>query len=259
MESDEEEEYSNISGHPRGNTNEQEPKSDTNKEVKRKTIPNEKWSKELNARKINYNKLNEIIANYLFVQAYCHPLKKFISESKIKYNFDENLLNKRYLIRSLIMKNKIDQAIEEINSLNKNILKENKFLYFILQRQILINYIQKDQINEALYFAKKVLMPIAEGDNFLFKQLERTMGLMAYGSINDSPEKELISEKFLEKIASKTNLIILNYLKSDKKINFNLETIVQLMNFNQNELKKEIDFPLIKATSPLTFTKVNNN
>ena len=83
------------------------------------------------------------------------------------------------------------------------------------------------------------------------------MGLMAYENINDAPEKELVTDKFLEKIASKTNLVILNYLSKDKMINLNLEMLIKLMNFTQNELKNEIDFPQITSISPLMFSVVN--
>ncbi len=257
MESEEEEEYSNVSVHLPENLGEIENKINLNNDLKKKSISNEKWFKELNSHKINKDKMNMIIANYLFVQGYCLPLKKFIEETKIKFDFDEKLLNKRYLIRQLIAKNKIREAVNEINSLNKDILKENKIIYFVLQRQILINYIQENNLTEALYFAKNTMLPLVEGDNFLYKELEKTMGLMAYENINDIPEKEIITEKFLEKIASKTNLVILNNLSRDKIINLNLEMLIKLTKFTQNELKEEIDFPQITSFSPLLFSVVN--
>ena len=257
MESEEEEEYSNISAHLQDNMGDLENKLNLNSEIKKKSITNEKWFKELNSHKINKDKMDQIIANYLFIKGYCIPLKKFISESKIKFDFDEKLLMKRFLILQLITKNKIEQAIDEINSLNKNILKENKIIYYILQRQILLNYMQDNKIHDALYFAKNTLLPLVEGDNLLYQDFENTIGLMAYENINESPEKDIVSDKFLEKIASKTNLVILNYLSRDKMMNLNLEMLIKLMNFTQNELKNEIDFPQITSISPLTFSIVN--
>ena len=257
MESEEEEEYSNISAHLQDNMGDLENKLNLNNEIKKKSITNEKWFKELNSHKINKDKMDLIIANYLFIQGYCIPLKKFISESKIKFDFDEKLLMKRFLILQLITKNKIQQAIDEINSLDKNILKENKIIYYILQRQILLNYMQDNKLHEALYFAKNTLLPLVEGDNFLYQDFENTIGLMAYENINESPEKDIVSNKFLEKIASKTNLVILNYLSRDKMMNLNLEMLIKLMNFTQNELKNEIDFPQITSIAPLTFSIVN--
>ena len=257
MESDEEEEYSNISAHLPDNMGDLENKLNLNNEIKRKSITNEKWFKELNSHKINKDKMDQIIANYLFIQGYCIPLKKFILESKIKFDFDEKLLNKRFLINQLVTKNKIEQAINEINSIDKKILEENKIIHFVLLRQILIKYIQDNKLQEGLIFAQEKILPLVEGDTLLYQDFENTIGLMAYENINESPEKDIVSDKFLEKIASKTNLVILNYLSRDKMMNLNLEMLIKLMQFTQNELKHEIDFPQITSISPLLFSVVN--
>lgn len=199
MESEEEEEYSSFSNQIPSNVNDVDNALNLNNESKVKSISNEKWMKELNSQKISKDKMNQIIANYLFLQGYCLPLKQFISETKIKFDFDEKLLNKRFLIRQLITSNQIEKAINEINSIDKKILSENKIIYFVLLRQRLLNYIKDNKLQEALFFAKESLLPLAEGDDFLYKELEKTMGLLAYENINDAPEKELISDKFLKK------------------------------------------------------------
>ena len=156
MESEEEEEYSSFSYHLHGSISELENRLNLNSEIKRKSITNEKWLKELYSRRSNKDKMNQIVANYLFIQGYCLPLKKFISETKIKFDFDEKLLNKRFLIRQLITNNKIEKAIEEINSIDKKILQENKIIYFVLLRQRLIAYIQDNKFQEGLIFAQNI-------------------------------------------------------------------------------------------------------
>ena len=85
------------------------------------------------------------------------------------------------------------------------------------------------------------------------------MGVLAYENINDSPEKELMTDKFLEKVASKMNLVILNYLSGNKMINLNLDLLLKLTTYIQQELKKEINFPIITSLSPLTFSEVEEN
>ena len=259
MESEEEEEYSSFSNHIQSNVNDIENILNLNNESKLKSISNEKWQKELNVQKMNKDKMNKIIANYLFIQGYCQPLKKFISEAKIQFDFDEKLLNQRFLIRQLITTNQIEKAIQEINSIDKNILIENKVINFVLQRQILFNYIKENKLQEALNFAKDNLLPLSEGDEFLYKELEKAMGVLAYENINDSPEKELITDKFLEKVASKINLVILNYLSGNKIINLNLDLLLKLTIYVQQELKKEINFPIITSLSPLSFSEVEEN
>ena len=257
MESEEEEEYSSFSYQLQPSINEIESRLNLNSEIKKKSITNEKWAKELYSHKINKDKMNQIVANYLFIQGYCLPLKKFIAETKIQFDFDEKLLNKRFLIRQLITSNQIEKAIEEINLIDKNILKQNKIIYFVLQRQVLLNYIQENKLQEGLQFAREILLPLTEGDEFLYNELEKTMCLLVYENINESPEKELITDKFLEKIASKMNLVILNYLSGDKMVNLNLELLIKLMNYVQGELKKEMDFPQITSLNPLNFSIVN--
>ena len=259
MESEEEEEYSSFSNQIQSNVNDIENILNLNDESKLKSISNEKWQKELNVQKMNKDKMNKIIANYLFIQGYCQPLKKFISEAKIQFDFDEKLLNQRFLIRQLITTNQIEKAIQEINSIDKNILIENKVINFVLQRQILFNYIKENKLQEALNFAKDNLLPLSEGDEFLYKELEKAMGVLAYENINDSPEKELITDKFLEKVASKINLVILNYLSGNKIINLNLDLLLKLTIYVQQELKKEINFPIITSLSPLSFSEVEEN
>ena len=259
MESEEEEEYSSFSNQIQSNVNDIENILNLNNESKLKSISNEKWQKELNVQKMNKDKMNKIIANYLFIQGYCQPLKKFISEAKIQFDFDEKLLNQRFLIRQLITTNQIEKAIQEINSIDKSILIENKVINFVLQRQILFNYIKENKLQEALNFAKDNLLPLSEGDEFLYKELEKAMGVLAYENINDSPEKELITDKFLEKVASKINLVILNYLSGNKIINLNLDLLLKLTIYVQQELKEEINFPIITSLSPLSFSEVEEN
>jgi hypothetical protein len=259
MESEEEEEYSSFSNQIQSNVNDIENILNLNNESKLKSISNEKWQKELNVQKMNKDKMNKIIANYLFIQGYCQPLKKFISEAKIQFDFDEKLLNQRFLIRQLITTNQIEKAIQEINSIDKNILIENKVINFVLQRQILFNYIKENKLQEALNFAKDNLLPLSEGDEFLYKELEKAMGVLAYENINDSPEKELLTDKFLEKVASKINLVVLNYLSGNKIINLNLDLLLKLTIYVQQELKKEINFPIITSLSPLSFSEVEEN
>ena len=256
IESEGEEEYSSFSAEVPMSINDLENKINLNNDIKKKKITNEQWNKELNSKKINKDQMNQIIANYLFVQGYTIPLKKFIKESKIKFEFDEKLLNKRFLIRQLITENKIEDAITEINLINEKILSENKNLLFILQRQVLLNHIKENNLQEALDFAKNVLLPLTKDNDFLFKELEKVMCLLAYENVEDAPEKELFTKKFLEKISSKTNLVILNYMAKDKPVNLKLELLIKLMMYVQTQLKKEIDFPQILEICPLKFSSV---
>ena len=71
-------------------------------------------------------------------------------------------------VRDWIMSGKIDDAINEINDINSEILENNPSIHFELQKQKLIEIIKKNQIEEALVFAQNKLFPITQ-NNVRFK------------------------------------------------------------------------------------------
>jgi hypothetical protein len=64
----------------------------------------------------------------------------------------------------MIMSGKIDEAINEINDINSEILENNPSIHFELQKQKLIEIIKKNRIEEALYFAQNKLFPITHNN-----------------------------------------------------------------------------------------------
>jgi len=67
-------------------------------------------------------------------------------------------------VRDWIMSGKIDEAINEINDINSEILENNASIHFELQKQKLIEIIKKNKIEEALYFAQNRLFPITQNN-----------------------------------------------------------------------------------------------
>ena len=67
-------------------------------------------------------------------------------------------------VRDWIMSGKIDEAINEINDINSEILENNPSIHFELQKQKLIEIIKKNKIEEALYFAQNRLFPITQNN-----------------------------------------------------------------------------------------------
>jgi len=67
-------------------------------------------------------------------------------------------------IRNLIISGKIDEAINDINDINSEILENNPNIHFELQKQKLIEIIKKNKIEEALYFAQNKLFPITQNN-----------------------------------------------------------------------------------------------
>jgi len=69
-------------------------------------------------------------------------------------------------VKEMIMLGKIDEAINEINDINSEILENNPSIHFELQKQKLIEIIKKNNIEEALYFAQNKLFPITQNNVF---------------------------------------------------------------------------------------------
>lgn len=179
-------------------------------ELKAKIIPLDKWSKELTKLKIDREDMNKLVLNYLIIEGYKDAVQKFIKETGIKYDYDADLLNKRMQIRMLIVSGKIDDAINEINNINVEILEKNPSIHFELQKQKLIEIIKANNIEEAISFAQKTLYPITQNNDQLLSELEKIMSLLAYEDISQSPFKELGTVDQLKKLSSGINLEILS-------------------------------------------------
>lgn len=63
-------------------------------------------------------------------------------------------------IRTLIINGKIDEAINEINEINSEILENNPAIHFELQKQKLIEIIKRNNVEEAITFSQNKLFPI---------------------------------------------------------------------------------------------------
>jgi hypothetical protein len=67
-------------------------------------------------------------------------------------------------VRTYIIEGKIDEAINEINDINSEILENNSSIHFALQKQKLIEIIKLNKIEEALNFAQNKLFPITQNN-----------------------------------------------------------------------------------------------
>ena len=224
-------------------------------EIKNKKIPNEKWNEELSKIKINREDMNKLVLNYLIIEGHKEAVKKFLKETNLKCDYDENLLEKRMIIRNLIINGKIDEAINEINNINIEILEKNPSIHFELQKQKLIEIIKQNKIEESISFAQRTLYPITQNNEKLLNELEKIMSLLAFEDINQSPFKELGTVEKLKKLSSIVNLQILS--SQMQPTDLILPMVMKLLKYSQEELKKEIEFPEIVSVCPLKFSKVD--
>ncbi len=135
-----------------------------NSEYKAKLVTMDKWNEEMAKLRINRREMNKIVLNYLIIEGYKDAVEKFVKETGIEAEYDRGLLDRRMKVRSLIITGKIDNAIDEINDINSEILENNPSIHFSLQKQKLIEIIKQNKIEEALLFAQNKLFPITQNN-----------------------------------------------------------------------------------------------
>lgn len=223
-------------------------------EIRSKTITNEKWNEELSKIKVSRTEMNKLVLNYLIIEGHKDAVVQFIKETNLQCEYDANLLEKRMIIRNLIIGGKIDEAINEINDINIEILGKNPSIHFELQKQKLIEIIKHNKIEESIEFAQKNLFPIAKNNKGLLIELEKIMSLLAFEDIQQSPFKQLGTTEQLKKLSSVINIQIL--ASQMQPTDLILPMVMKLLKYSQNELKKEINFPEILSVCPLKVSKV---
>ncbi|KYN97148.1 putative RanBPM and CLTH-like protein [Plasmodium gaboni] len=196
------------------------------------------WLKEFENTKINENDINEVLMNYFCVHRMYDVAKEFQKESNVKPDMPINTVKIRYLIQNEIMNNKIEEAIEHINNLDKEILKKHKDLVFFLKKQQLLKLILNNNINEAIIYSQQELASYVKEKPSLINEIDDVMMLMAYQDFNNEEAKKLI-----QKIEKKKNTlkriddIILNYYNVDSEST--LEYMVKNVFFTQNVLSSK--------------------
>ncbi|CAD52502.1 hypothetical protein PFAG_05959 [Plasmodium falciparum Santa Lucia] len=196
------------------------------------------WLKEFENTKINENDINEVLMNYFCVHRMYDVAKEFQKESNVKPDMPINTVKIRYLIQNEIMNNKIEEAIEHINNLDKGILKKHKDLVFFLKKQQLLKLILNNNINEAIIYSQQELASYVKEKPSLINEIDDVMMLMAYQDFNNEEAKNLI-----QKIEKKKNTlkriddIILNYYNVDSEST--LEYMVKNVFFTQNVLSSK--------------------
>ena len=78
----------------------------------------ENWKSKLNGIKISKTDMNKIILNFLCLEGYKDAAKKFEAECGLTSAPEEEyVINERKMIRELIQKDNIEEAISMINDL----------------------------------------------------------------------------------------------------------------------------------------------
>ena len=111
-------------------------------------------------------------------------------------------MENRIRIRDCIQAGQIGEAIAQVHNLHPELLDDDRYLFFHLQQQQLIELIREQRVEEALRFASEQLAERGEEDAGVLEELERTMALLAFTDPNASPFADLMSDSHRQKVSS---------------------------------------------------------
>ncbi|KAL9658657.1 hypothetical protein ABK040_006193 [Willaertia magna] len=264
------------------------------------------WESKLKEIKVNKSDLNKLIMNYLMMQGYQEAIEAFEQESSsitttttatatatatatntdtintttdtINNNNNNHSINHnnnistRVTIRNELMNGNISKAIQLINNFNPKLLQSSPKLYFHLKNQQFIEFIKNNQLDEALQFAQLEIAPIITIENEIdfLNEMEKSMSLLAFSEMENSPFGILLTSVQRKKIASEVNFEILKILDSssskkgntdnENKEENNDDTSVVDLNIvtKLHYLLKVLQYLQLKLQEKKSFPKIEN-
>ena len=152
-------------------------------------------------------------------------------------------MDDRIKIRDAIQGGKISDATGLVHNLHPELLDDDRYLFFHLQQQQLIELIRENRLEEALKFASEQLAERGEEDPVVLEELERTMALLAFEDPSNSPFSDLLSPSHRQKVASELNAAILKAQHAEST-QPKMAAILKLLLWAQSELdKKRVRYP----------------
>ncbi|GIY99541.1 glucose-induced degradation protein 8-B homolog [Caerostris extrusa] len=201
------------------------------------------WMEKIRGLHMQRADMNRLIMNYLVTEGFKGAAEKFRIESGIQPSVDLDSLDERIKIRDAIQNGKIQDAIDMVNSLHPELLDCNRYLFFHLQQQHLIELIRQRNIEEALKYAQEQLAERGEENREVLVELERTLALLAFDEPEKSPFGDLLHFSHRQEIASEVNASILE-MENRETTTPKIATLMRVMLWIQEELeKKKIKFP----------------
>ncbi|CAO3641346.1 unnamed protein product [Cunninghamella blakesleeana] len=211
--------------------------------LKKRTISKDEWEQRLSKVVVEKQQLNQLIMNYLVIEGYVEAAEQFSLESGLSPCVDLQSIQDRREIRHAIQTGDIDAAIDLVNDLNPEILDTNPKLYFHLQQQRLIELIRNGDDEEALSFAAEEIAPRGEEHPEFLKELERTMALLAFQDVDDSPVQDLLEPEQRQKTAQELNEAILT--SQSLEANPKLPHLLKVLAWSQEQLDEHMKYPRI--------------
>ncbi|ODN06316.1 Glucose-induced degradation protein 8 [Orchesella cincta] len=203
----------------------------------------EKWMEKIEAVQIPRSEINKLIMNYLVTEGFKDAAEKFQDESGTEPGVDLTTLDQRIKILESIQDGKIQEAVQMINSFQPQLLDDNRYLFFHLQQQHLIELIRQKNIDGALKFAQEHLADQGEENSQVLEELERTLALLAFEDPESSPFGDLLALSHRQKVASEFNIAFLTQDCQDSSVS-KLAFLLKFILWSQEEMdRKKLKYP----------------
>ncbi|GFR75667.1 glucose-induced degradation protein 8 homolog [Elysia marginata] len=197
------------------------------------------WMLQLMTHHVGRTDMNKLIMNYLVTEGFKEAAEKFGSESGVEPSVNLDCLDDRIRIRQAVLDGRIMEAVAIINSLYPELLDNDRYLFFRLQQQHLIELIKRKELEPALEFAQNKLAERVEENPNVLPELEKTLALLAFEKPEMSPFGDLLHPSQRQKVASEVNCAILETDSTPR-----LANLLKLLLWAQEELdKRKIPFP----------------
>jgi len=181
--------------------------------------------------------------NYLVTEGFKDAAQNFQQESRTDPGIDLETLDPRIRILESIQCGEIQEAVGMINSYKPELLDDNRYLFFHLQQQHLIELIRNRNTDGALKFAQENLADQGEENAAVLEELERTLALLAFEDPEKSPFGDLLALSHRQKVASEFNTAFLGAENPDASVS-RLAYLLKFILWAQEELdKKKVRYP----------------
>ncbi|NP_001171768.1 uncharacterized protein LOC100376325 [Saccoglossus kowalevskii] len=209
---------------------------------KKEDVDPDEWMEKLHTLHITRADMNRLIMDYLVTEGFKEAAEKFKIESGIQPSVDLDTLDERIQIRDAIQNGRIEDAIALVNDLHPELLDNDRYLYFHLQQQHLIELIRNKRIEQALEYAQIHLAERGEENSDVLPELERTLALLAFENPESSPFAELLHPSQRQKVASELNAAILEM--ENRESTPKLAKLLKLLLWSQEQLdNKKVKYP----------------
>lgn len=206
-------------------------------------ITKQEWMDKLENIHLQRSDMNRLVMNYLVTEGFKEAAEKFAHEAGIKAPAELEHLDERIKIRDAIQAGRIQEATALVNQLHPDLLDSDRYLFFHLQQQHLIELIRHKNIEEALRFAQEHLAERGEHNPAILVELERTLALLAFDEPDKSPFGDLLHPSHRQRVASELNAAILK-AEHRESTTPQLVSLMKLVMWAQDQLdQKKVKYP----------------